>query len=50
MALAEAIAKASAAGQWEVVARLADGLAARQSARERPGAHVVDLSERRRGK
>jgi hypothetical protein len=45
-ALAEAVARAAAAGAWDVVGKLAGELEARRRARQAPG--VVDLEAERR--
>jgi hypothetical protein len=57
-ALAAALERAAAAGQWSTVATLAGELAARRTARAKPldaptaqptdGANVIDLAERRK--
>jgi hypothetical protein len=48
MALAEALTRASAAGEWGLVAQLAKDLEARRMAREAPEVVKLDAARRRR--
>ncbi len=52
VALADALSRAAAAGEWQVVAALAAELSVRRTAREAgsKGADVVDLATHRRGR